>query len=101
GLITSRVATIEVRRAVSRVVTIGPEHEAVLSATWMGSHIVELDESLAEAAARIGPSLLRSLDAVHLATAISVTEEAGDFVTYDRRLADAARSLGLSVVAPA
>jgi predicted nucleic acid-binding protein len=45
--------------------------------------------------------MLRTLDAVHLATAGSVAEELTAFVTYDKRLAEAAKAHGLPVEAPA
>ena len=48
----------------------------------------------------LSPVGLRSLDAVHLATALSVREEIGVFLTYDKRLADAATDLGLNVAKP-
>ena len=99
--VTSRIATVEVRRAVARVVRLTSAHEALLGEIWARSVIVELHEQLAEAAARTGQRTLRSLDAIHLATAVSVQDEIDAFVTYDLRLAEAARSLGLSVVAPA
>jgi predicted nucleic acid-binding protein len=101
GPMTSRIAMVEVRRAVARTVVISAEHEAVLAAIWAGALIVDLDEPLAEAAARIAPHVPRSLDAIHLATAASARDEVDAFVTYDRRLAEAARSLGMAVVAPA
>ena len=49
----------------------------------------------------MGPTLLRSLDALHLATALSVREEIGAFVTYDRSLAEAAKARGMAVLSPA
>lgn len=52
-------------------------------------------------AATVGPSSLRTLDAIHLATALGLGAELDAFVTYDNRLAEAARSLGLPVVSPA
>jgi predicted nucleic acid-binding protein len=49
----------------------------------------------------IGPAWLRTLDAIHLASALQVLPALDAFVTYDDRLAAAARSLGLPVVRPA
>jgi predicted nucleic acid-binding protein len=43
---------------------------------------------------------VRSLDAIHLATAIEVERHLDVLVTYDRRMAAAAEVLGLAVVAP-
>jgi hypothetical protein len=49
-----------------------------------------------------GPNLvLRTLDAIHLATAVSLGHELAGMVVYDRRLARAARDAGLTVWAPA
>ena len=56
---------------------------------------------IAEAAAVLPPVNLRSLDAIHLAFALALGDELDAFVTYDARLADAARANGLPVVAPA
>lgn len=44
---------------------------------------------------------MRSLDAIHLASALSLGDSLALFVTYDDRLADAARANGISVAAPA
>lgn len=63
--------------------------------------IVELDETIASAAARVEPPSLRSLDAIQLASALAIGEELEAVVTYDRRMADAARAAGLAVMAPA
>lgn len=99
--VTSRLATVEVVRALRRR---GPETAALEDAVgeaFAGLAIVELDRTIAEPAGRIGPPTLRSLDAVHLASAVALGSELGAVVTYDRRLADAARAAGLEVIAPA
>lgn len=48
----------------------------------------------------LGPPTLRTLDAIHLATAMELGRELDAFVTYDTRLAVAARWVGLVVAAP-
>jgi predicted nucleic acid-binding protein len=48
----------------------------------------------------ITPATVPSLDAVHLATALRIRAQLTSFVTYDRRLADAATAAGLTVDAP-
>jgi predicted nucleic acid-binding protein len=62
--------------------------------------LVDADRRVLRAAATLGPPALRSLDAVHLATALSLGQDLAGIVTYDRRLADAARGAGLEVWAP-
>ena len=47
------------------------------------------------------PEALRSLDAIHLATAERLGADLGGLITYDDRLAHAARRLGLRVSSPA
>jgi predicted nucleic acid-binding protein len=47
-----------------------------------------------------GPPRLRSLDAIHLASALAIGDYPEAFVTYDERLADAARAVGLKVLTP-
>jgi len=63
--------------------------------------LIRLDDALLDAAGMLEPIGLRSLDAIHLAAAQLVAPALRAIVTYDRCLADSARSLGFSVVAPA
>jgi uncharacterized protein len=48
----------------------------------------------------VDPPALRSLDSVHLATAVAIREAIGCFITYDKELANAARAINLPVAAP-
>jgi predicted nucleic acid-binding protein len=52
-------------------------------------------------AASLRPPFLRTLDAIHLATAVAIRTGLSAFLTYDKRLAAAAEAAGLPVVAPA
>lgn len=63
--------------------------------------LIDADSSLLDAASRVDPVRLRTLDAIHLAAALSLGDEVGAMFTYDRRLADAARQYGLEVRDPA
>jgi predicted nucleic acid-binding protein len=62
--------------------------------------LLPLTDAILETAASLPPAGLRSLDSLHLATALSVREEIGAFIVYDARLAEAAREHGLPVVQP-
>jgi predicted nucleic acid-binding protein len=53
------------------------------------------------AAIDVNPRALRTLDAIHLATALSLEPDLTGMVVYDTRLAAAARASGLTVWAPA
>jgi uncharacterized protein len=62
--------------------------------------LIRLDDELYASAADLEPASLRSLDALHLAAALSLGADLGGVVTYDQRMAEGARSLGLHVEAP-
>jgi predicted nucleic acid-binding protein len=97
-VLSSRVLGVEVLRAVRRLDgTLEDQAHAVLAVTAS----VELDADIAAAAGAADPPTLRSLDAIHLASALSIGPELDAFVTYDIRQADAARALGLVVESPA
>lgn len=98
SLVSSRLVVVEVARAVARLETeTGGQAEEVLAAI----DLLEMDEAACALAARIPPTTLRTLDAIHLASAYSIRAEIDALVTYDVRLADAARASGMRVVAPA
>jgi predicted nucleic acid-binding protein len=61
---------------------------------------IVLAPGIVRAAGLLPPPALRSLDAIHLASARHVNDPDLEFVTYDARLADAARANGLRVVQP-
>jgi predicted nucleic acid-binding protein len=63
--------------------------------------LICLDDWLYDMASDLEPPSLRSLDAVHLAAALSVGADLAGVVTYDERMAAAATGLQLHVEAPA
>lgn len=67
---------------------------------FAGMLLIRLDEPLLDRAGDLGPAELRSLDAVHLAAALSIGPDLGVLLTYDDRLRDAAISQGLTVESP-
>jgi predicted nucleic acid-binding protein len=92
--VTSILADIEVRRALDRLRASGADPSDHLR----GFFLIDLSRDVRDLAAKVAPEL-RSLDAAHLATALSLEVEL-DFVTYDDRLAAAAGAAGLRVVQP-
>ncbi len=62
--------------------------------------LVAVESSLLDAAGAIPGRSLRSLDAIHLATAELLRPNVEIFVTYDKRLAAVAQERGFRVVAP-
>jgi len=65
-----------------------------------GLALVMPDDELFDEAAEIAPPTLRSLDALHLATARRIAATLGAVVTYDKRMIEAATAAGLSVHHP-
>ena len=96
-VLCSRIGVVETRRAVARGQH-DPEH---LDVIMRSVELMEFDTEIARLAVTAGPPSLRSLDAIHLASAVALGSEMDAFVTYDDRLADAARAVGLPVVRPA
>lgn len=95
SLVSSRVVVVEVGKAVARAnPTADPQ--PVLSKIAF----VELDAELARLAVGTGQSGLRSLDAIHLASALRLGAEVAAFVTYDNRQAAAASDVGFLVESP-
>lgn len=62
--------------------------------------LVRLPTAAYERAGLLDPAGLRSLDALHLVTALELGDEVRGMIIYDHRLADAARSHGIEVFAP-
>jgi predicted nucleic acid-binding protein len=78
----------------------GQEYADAARAGLRSVSLLALDEPVLTVAQTLGPPLLRTLDALHLATALSLAADLAVLVTYDDRLGDAARAAGLTVVSP-
>ncbi len=63
-------------------------------------HLLELTHDVVIAARALRPIELRALDAIHLASALSLGSDLGVMVSYDVRLLDAAEQAGLMIAAP-
>jgi uncharacterized protein len=97
-LVSSAVARTEVARA---LLPSGSEVSKRGQDVLSRLELARINDRVLTDAGRLLPADLRSLDAIHLATAQQFGADLGSFVTYDDRLAMAARGLGLKVVAPA
>jgi predicted nucleic acid-binding protein len=94
---SSELTTIELVRTCRR-----RDADAVVGARQVlaGLDLIPLTADLVESASSIGPPDLRSLDAIHLSSALLISEDVTAFVAYDVRLKTAALAAGLEVVAP-
>jgi predicted nucleic acid-binding protein len=97
GYLSSALLGVEAIRACGRY---GEGYAADARSFLMDLSLLPLDDAVLATAASINPAGLRSLDALHLATALSVRDEIGVFITYDQRLAEAATEHGLAVSQP-
>ena len=95
--VASAIVEIEVVRAIRRVAPhlVPPAQRAVAQLT-----VVEPTGPIRSRAAGLDPVTLRSLDALHLATALELGDELDAVVTYDARMLTGAQTLGLPVLAP-
>lgn len=63
-------------------------------------HLIRVDDELLERAAELDPPAPRSLDAIHLASALDLGTDLGIVVTYDDRMLAGAAALGLATASP-
>jgi uncharacterized protein len=94
---TSLLSVVEVTRAAAAQ---GGSSSVRLDEVFERLAIIAIDRAVIRSAASLAPTSLRSLDAIHLASALELGSDLGAFVTYDRRLAGAARLQGLLVESP-
>ena len=98
--VTSVLAEVEVPRALRRS---GPAHLAAMPAVLARISRIEMDAAVRATAGAYVTDALRSLDAVHLATAealVAAGKSVRAFVTYDVRQAVAVRDVGIPVAMP-
>jgi uncharacterized protein len=98
GWISSVLTEIESFRALARY---APEAVSRLPAVLDQIDLIDLDPRIRILAQAVKPVTVHSLDAIHLGTALHSPRGLTSFVTYDRRLLDAARAAGLPVDSPA
>ena len=95
--LASAIIEVEVVRAVRRAV---PQLTAQAQRVVSQIAVVEPTDAIRAEAALLEPLTLRSLDALHLATALAIGDDLDGFVSYDGRLSTAAETVGLVIVAP-
>jgi predicted nucleic acid-binding protein len=96
--VSSDLSTIELLRTCRRF-----DEGAVEGANLLlgGIDFLPMDRAIVEKAASLVPTELGSLDAIHLASALSVKTDLTALVAYDVRLCSAAADAGIEVVSPA
>jgi predicted nucleic acid-binding protein len=87
----------EALRAAARL---SPAHLAAARRQLRGIALIQMDRPLYSFAGSLTPPTLRSLDALHVAAALTLGHDLAEFVAYDVRLVQAAKAHGLPVVSP-
>jgi predicted nucleic acid-binding protein len=100
-IVSSALLEVELNRALRRV---DPDALSRVPTLLEGVTMIEISSPVRARAAAYQDPLLRSLDAIHLATAQTVVDLTGTelsaFLTYDKRLVAAARTAGVHVEHP-
>jgi len=95
--VSSALLRTESLRAVRHL---GPDALAAVREGLRRVDLIGIDDRILDTAGIIEPKVLRTLDAIHLATAMAVGDDLDAIVTYDDRMIDAARLLGLASATP-
>jgi predicted nucleic acid-binding protein len=95
--VSSALARVEVVRACARVDrrAIAPAEQIVRALD-----LIAVDDGLLDEAARLTPAELRSLESIHLASALLLGDAVGVAIVYDERMLTAMRAAGIPTASP-
>jgi predicted nucleic acid-binding protein len=96
-MVTSRLATVEVARA-TKLANPSEEVQAEVDRLLSSCMLVAVSASLLRTSRKLTSVTVRTLDAIHLASALRV--EADELLAYDHRLLVAASAQGLPILTP-
>lgn len=97
--VSSVIARVEVLRALRRAGIAGAAFRRAQQILDRLA-LIRLDAAVVETAASANPASLRTLDAIHLATALSIRPDLSAMITYDARLKEAAMAAQIPVISP-
>jgi len=95
--VSSALLRTEALRAVRHL---GAEALATVREGLRRVDLVGIDDRILDTAGTLEPRVLRTLDSIHLATAMAVGDDLAAILTYDERMVEAARLLGLATATP-
>ena len=95
--VSSALLRTEALRAVRQL---GPAALATVREGLRRVDLIGIDDRILDVAGTLEPGVLRTLDAIHLASALALGDDLEAIVTYDERMADAARLVGLPTLSP-
>lgn len=94
------VSSVLARAELLRVAFGNPDEVAQAERIVEDLELVAITTAILDRAGRLSPASLRSLDAIHTATALSLGSDLHALVAYDDRMIQAARAIGLPVLSP-
>lgn len=95
--VSSTLLRVEVMRAVTRALPVAiPDARELL----LAFDFISIDDDIIDVAMNEPDRMLRSLDAIHLATARALGADLDGMATYDDRLASAAMAAGMTIINP-
>jgi uncharacterized protein len=95
--VSSALLRAEALRAVRHL---GPDAAVTVREGLRRVDLIGIDDRILDSAGILEPRVLRTLDAIHLATALAVGDDLEAIVTYDERMVAAARLVGLKTTTP-
>jgi predicted nucleic acid-binding protein len=95
--VSSALLRTESLRAIRHL---GPDALATVREGLRRVDLIGIDDRILDAAGTLEPQVLRTLDAIHLATAMAVGDDLEAIVTYDERMVEGARLVGLPTATP-
>ena len=96
-LISSALLSVEARRSVLRI---DPVQLPRTDLNLLRVEQIDVSGTVLEAAGRLPDPMLRSLDAIHVATALLIRDDLDVLVSYDHRMLAAAAAHGLHTASP-
>jgi predicted nucleic acid-binding protein len=79
---------------------LGPDALAMVREGLRRVDLIAIDDRILDVAGTLEPQVLRTLDAIHIATALALGDDLEAIVTYDGRMIEAARMIGLPTATP-
>jgi uncharacterized protein len=96
-----RVSSALLRAEAARAVRyLGPDALFGTRTALRRVDLITIDDRILDSAGVLEPAIVRTLDAIHLATALALGDDLAAVLTYDERMMEGAKLLGLPTVAP-
>ncbi len=95
--VSSALLRTEALRAVRHL---GPDALAAVREGLRRVELIAIDDRLLDTAGVLEPGIMRTLDAIHVSSAMALGDDLEAIITYDERMAGAARLVGLPVISP-